>query len=131
MRRESKIANPAGPTTLRHGLRLLAVSAVLAVASAACVPVQIGGEEAPGGVPVAAERSSGVWIVRVPDDRPDEGLLVARSSGQPFHVPAEAYPEPGRCRIWITSVRLEAQDPPGDCGVLRILVPTGDFLIEG
>lgn len=109
--------------------RALAALVVLA-ALAACAPYITVEAETRGEVRVEAESSGGLWIVRIPESRPRQGVEVRRQ-GRHFRIPPGHYPPPGQCRIWDPELPPGQQAPPGPCPELDRRVPEGQVLVVG
>lgn len=100
------------------------------VALGACAPLVLE-MEGPATVRMNAQASGGIFVIRVPEDRPEGGVEVRRPGRSSFRIPPGHYPAPGECRIWRPEVPPGRQDPPGSCSVLRQQVPAGAYLVEG
>lgn len=105
--------------------------ALLAVALASCTPNITAEFEADGTADVTAESRGAILIVRIPDERPREGVDVRRDGRPNIHVPPGHYPPPGECRIWHPNRPPGQQPPPGSCSALEQQVPEGAYLVYG
>ena len=114
----------------RWAARLLAVLAAVLVLGA-CAPIVVTDGTTSGVVRVTAQSSGAIRVVSVPDERPREGVEVARGDGRSFEIPPGHYPPPGECRIWRPGVPPGQQEAPGRCSELERRVPPGAVLVRG
>ncbi len=80
---------------------------------------------------VSTTAGAGYLIVRVPESRPASGIEVRTPGAATFQIPADHYPLPGACRVWLPELTPRQQDAPGTCDDLERQVPPGAYLVYG
>ena len=80
---------------------------------------------------VSTTAGPGYLIVRVPASRPAAGIDVLAPGAGAVHIPADHYPPPGACRVWLPELTPGQQDAPGACDDLERQVPPGAYLVYG
>jgi hypothetical protein len=53
------------------------------------------------------------------------------SQDNPYKIPPEYMPPPGKCRIWFPGRPPEYQPPPGECAELERQAPMNTWLLHG